>query len=433
MPDSAALSALSNDEVVDAVLTWAGRIAAGEARLSAYIGELDQREAAWSGPGLLSCAHFLSWKLGLSLTTAHEKVRVARALRQLPLTATEFSAGRLSFSQVRAITRVATPETEATYVECARHATGAQLDRLVRGVRRAKRHCADAADPDQAAYRMRTSVRYDEDGTLVLTVRLPAEEGAVVLAALEAARTQLDAAGAPPDRADLSGARRDACGESASAEDDGVSLVRPAARASMRDGLLALAHGYLEQRASSQPAAARRDRADLAVCLDPLSGWGRLPDGELLPPPVTAALLTRYDQGRQSREPGPPLRDLLRTVDGARCRFPGCTRRRKLHAHHVVFWAAGGRTDLANLILVCSRHHTLIHTRGYELTLAPATRRLTVTAPGGVLIPHHPEQPFAPAEQLDPTGAVDPTVLSPNAYDPLDLHYAVAVLLQQAA
>ena len=183
--------ALSDDQLADQITTWAGRIAAGEARLLALISEFDRREA-WAGPGLLSCAHWLSWRLGLGLAAAYERVRVARALRDLPLIRTAFEAGGVSWSQVRAVTRVATAADEQTYVEIAQHATGAQLERLVRGVRRALKIAQDELDPALAGHRMRARTRYDEDGTLVLTIRGPAEHGAVLLAALEQARSALD-------------------------------------------------------------------------------------------------------------------------------------------------------------------------------------------------------------------------------------------------
>src|SRR4051794_12331930 len=101
----AALTDLSNDQLADEITTWAGRVAAGEARLVELIGEFDARDA-WGGPGLLSCAHWLSWRIGLGLTAARERVRVARRLRDLPLIAAAFAEGRMSWSQVRAITRI---------------------------------------------------------------------------------------------------------------------------------------------------------------------------------------------------------------------------------------------------------------------------------------------------------------------------------------
>ena len=104
-------SHITDAQLADEILTWSGRIAAGEAELLARIGEFDAREA-WGGHGLLSCAHWLSWKTGLSPSAAREKVRVARALRELPQVQDVFAAGRMSYSQVRVITRVATPEEQ---------------------------------------------------------------------------------------------------------------------------------------------------------------------------------------------------------------------------------------------------------------------------------------------------------------------------------
>jgi hypothetical protein len=185
----------------------------------------------------------------------------------------------------------------------------------------------------------------------------------------------------------------------------------------------------------------------LTAQLDPISGWARLPDGELLPPgttwidlpglaarPFQPSDLTRYDLGHTSREPSQALRDLLGVVDGERCRFPGCSRRRRLQAHHLRPVADGGRTDLANLVLLCSRHHhAVVHSDGFRLVLDPTTRLLKVTSPGGVSIPHKPTLPWRPAHELDPTGTIDSTTLPPEVRDKLDLHYAVSVLLQQAA
>src|SRR5674476_219326 len=98
----AGLAGLSDERVAEALTTWAGRVAAGEARLLAYIGEFDERRA-WAVHGILSCGHWLSWRLGMGPNAASERVRVARALRGLPGMFAAFAAGRLSYTQVRAI------------------------------------------------------------------------------------------------------------------------------------------------------------------------------------------------------------------------------------------------------------------------------------------------------------------------------------------
>jgi hypothetical protein len=181
------LDALTDDQLRDEVTTWAGRVAAGEAVLLRLVGELDAREA-WAMHRVLSCAHWLSWRLGLTPTTAREKVRVARVLRTLPQLQQAFATGTVSYSQVRAISRVATPADEHTWVELARHCTAAQLEKATQGVNAARRSERRAADPDAEAWRMRPRVRHEQDGTVVLTLRLAPEHAPVVLAALDAAR-----------------------------------------------------------------------------------------------------------------------------------------------------------------------------------------------------------------------------------------------------
>ncbi|HEX4016678.1 MAG TPA: DUF222 domain-containing protein [Frankiaceae bacterium] len=430
-----ALAELTTEEVEDALTTWAGRVAAGEARLMAYVGEFDERRG-WAVYGILSCAHWLSWRLGMGQNAAGERVRVARALRHLPATFAAFARGELSFTQVRAISRVATAEDEESLIGMARHATGGQLERLVGGLRRARklhqqRKAAEAAaaenkepEPD----RVRVFTHYDDDGELCITIRAGAADGVVLLAAIDAVRTDLDLAaeGAP----DLSAERSDV-----------------PQRATRGDGVLRLCQTYLAERAVAYPVRSRRDRSQLTVQIDPISGWARLPDGEFLPPgslittlpagtavrPIRLDDLTAHDSGRADRHASQALRDLLGAVDGQRCRFPACTRRRKLHAHHVIHWIDGGPTDLANLVLLCSRHHTVVHAEGFRLTLHPMSRALTVSSAAGQAVPHRHGWPWQPAEQLDPDGVIGAATLPPRAGDKLDLHYAVEVLMQHAA
>src|SRR5437870_7152403 len=89
----------------------------------------------WGEHGAKSCAHWLMWRGGLSGGAAREQVRVARALTTLPLIDAEFASGRLSFSKVRAMTRVAKPENEATLLDLALNATASQIETLCRKFR----------------------------------------------------------------------------------------------------------------------------------------------------------------------------------------------------------------------------------------------------------------------------------------------------------
>ncbi len=446
------LAVLTDDELADQLTTWAGRVAAGEARLLALVAELDRR-GAWAGPGMLSCAHWLAWRLGMGLVAARERVRVARTLRDLPLVAAALAAGRLSFSQVRAITRVAGPDDQQAWLDAARHATGSQLERLARGVRRAQASLQDEADPEAVAFRFRTRTRYAEDGTLHINIRASAADGAVLLAALEQSRSllQTERAATPVPTAPAGASTPPAPAgatitpATARGQDDPERPPQPRVRVSLTDALLHLARTALEGRASGHPDLARRQRRLLTAQVDPLSGWARLPDGELLPPGtlqtprparlrmLTAGDLTRHDEGRRCRRPSLALRELLSTLDGERCRMPGCTNHRDLHAHHLRRWSRGGRTDLANLVLLCSRHRTLVSDRGDRLVLG-ADRTLTVTTAADTPVPHHPAQPWRDRVQLDPDGAVAPHTLPPHTSGQrLDLGYAVSVLLRQAA
>ena len=419
---------LDDDQLLDEVVTWSGRVAAGEAHLLGLIGEVDRREA-WAGQGLLSCAHWLSWRTGLGLVAAREKVRVARALEELPDVHQAFGEGRLSYSQVRALTRVAARDDQDRWIDVARSSTAGQLERLVRGVRRARKVDEDARDPERAAWRVLATKTYDDDGSAVYRIVLPAEQAAVVDAALEAARAELARAAVPTD---------------ASAE------ATPPQAATLGDALVELARVGLDQ---ASPAVRRRARPALTAQVDPLTGWGRLRDGELLPPtslatvmrtlpgrggtvrlrPLTDADLRRHDLGRRQRLPSAALRELLGTIDGESCRFPGCTRRRRLHAHHVRHWADGGTTDLANLLLLCSRHHTLVHAQGFSLEIHE-DRRLDVATRDGVPVLRLPQLPWRSPDELDPLHRIGADTLPPDHLTArVDLDYAVTVLLQQSA
>src|SRR5260370_19218459 len=136
---------------------------------------------------MTSCAAWLSWKCQMSSGTAREHVRVARALRDLPVIRAEFGAGRLSYAKVRALTRIATPDTEQGLAEIAGPMTGNQLERFARAHRQVR--CSDGA---AARIRRRLAFRIEDDGSLAGTFRLPPLQGAVLLQALRAAAEDLD-------------------------------------------------------------------------------------------------------------------------------------------------------------------------------------------------------------------------------------------------
>src|SRR4051794_15312011 len=163
------------------IVELASQLTAASARLTRLIGEYDAAEG-WRDWGMRSTAHWLSWRCAMGLGAAREQVRVARRLRELPVIAAEYAAGRLSYAKVRALTRFATDESDEYLAEMARHATGAQIEKLARAARRA-RTGAEARGQYAAAY-LKLSVA--DDGSVIGSFRLPPAEGAELMQALDA-------------------------------------------------------------------------------------------------------------------------------------------------------------------------------------------------------------------------------------------------------
>ena len=177
-----------NDRLADEIAELAAHLHAATYRLLALLREYDAREA-W-GWGFRSCAHWLSWRTGIAPGAAREKVRVARALGSLPHISAVMERGELSYSKVRALTRVATADNEAELLELARCATASHVERVVRAWRRVDG--LQEAEEDRARHESRHVELYpDEDGSWVLRGRLDPEVGALVEKALEWERQEL--------------------------------------------------------------------------------------------------------------------------------------------------------------------------------------------------------------------------------------------------
>ena len=165
------------------------RIDAATYDLLCHLHEFDRR---YGWEGWRSCAHWLNWRTGLDLGAAREKLRVAAALADLNHVSAAMARGQLSYSKVRALTRVASPATEARLLAVALCATAAQVERLVRAWRRVDRDAQPDAEQVLLASRALT-MQVDEDGMVVLRGRLPPEVGALLLRAVEAAMEQVPA------------------------------------------------------------------------------------------------------------------------------------------------------------------------------------------------------------------------------------------------
>jgi len=172
----------------DEIAELSAHLDAATARLLELIREFDAR-AGWN-TGFRSCAEWLSWRVGLDRGAARERVRVARALATLPRLAQALARGELSYAKVRALTRVATPETEERLLAVGRAGTAEHVERIVRGWRRVDR----LAEAQETARRHRSRAVHvypDEDGMVVIRGRLAPEVGAVLIQALTAAREAL--------------------------------------------------------------------------------------------------------------------------------------------------------------------------------------------------------------------------------------------------
>ena len=311
------------------LVSLASAIAASTCRFLLLVAEFDSRRL-WARWECRSAAHWLSWRCGMSLTAAHEQVRVAHALRALPRVAARFAEGALSYSKVRAITRVAAAHDEDVWLDYAEVMTASQLERVARSWRRV------TTAQDAARHERRGLVtRWDDDGMLVVSARLTPEEGELLLSALAAV-------------------------DESSAEDSSTG-GDARARADQRraDALMSLARGTAGK-AASQPGPAtvvvHVDRDALAG--EP--GMAHLASGEAIAPasarrlacdPLLTALVRGRGRevlavGRRRRLVTQAQRRALQVRDGGRCRFPGCEARRFTDVHHVVHWADGGRTDL---------------------------------------------------------------------------------------
>jgi hypothetical protein len=367
---------VSLERLESEITELAAHIHAATCRWLCLVAEFDRREG-WAQWGCRSCAEWVSWRCALAPVAAREHVRVARRLQELPLVRGAFSRGQLSYSKVRALARLETVEREADLLELARIATAAQLERLVRGYRgvvAVERAAAEGAHRDRLL-----DWDYEEDGFLTIRGRLPAEDGAVVVAALEAARATL---------------LRDAEGDSAEspaptaatqAHDSAESPVEAPEPLGARnaDALVVIADTLLSHGPANRSGG---DRCQVVVHVDadalrePVAGGRCELDGG---PPLAAETARRLacdaslvamletrgrplGVGRKTRAIPPALRRALRSRDGG-CRFPGCQRRRGVDAHHIEHWAHGGPTDLANLVQLCRHHHRLVHEGGYGL------------------------------------------------------------------
>ena len=353
-----------------------------------------------------SCAEWLAWRCDLSLSAAREKVRTAHALRKLPAVSAAFEDGRLSYSKVRALTRVVELIDEDSLLDYALRVTASQLEERCREIRNSTPESVGAA---WKAWEHRSLVvsRDPLRGMLRITVEMPMEDGEIVAKAIERVAEAGDEAIGLEFAAGRDGVRDAPVGGY-----DGASVreLREASpngwRAQQADALLAMAKASLAGDAGSvavagNPAGVLPKASDnhlVVIHTDAESLRGGIGRSDL--PIDTVKRLTcdcsivkvvedhdgtPLDVGRKQRVVSTTLRRALWARDRG-CVFPGCRNRIYIHAHHVEHWANGGATEAGNLMLLCSHHHRLVHEGGFTIRREQQDR-LTFVRPDGRVIP----------------------------------------------
>lgn len=402
------------------VRTGAAEIAAATCRWLGYVAEFVVR-GDWAAQGHRTPAAWLSWAVGMAPSTAREHLRVALRLRELPQVRQRFAAGRISYSKVRAITRVATTATEQLLLRWADAAPAHVLERIIADARRLQQTTSDV--DEDIVESVTVTRRWRADGTYELILRADAATGLQVDAHLdrlleldtpdEDAPTTSDTGSEPapcggpvvlpqPSRQQreaelllgaLATAVRTAPADTSGADRHTVVLHTTPAELLHAWDLTDTTNttnttgtdddGPDTSRTASAEAPHRRERAASAEAPDatrPVLAR----DGRGRPRAMSARQLRRWactagltlavdddrghpaDLGRTRRLPDARLRRLLQARDRT-CRFPACGAGQYLHAHHVVHWTDGGPTDLGNLVLLCGFHHRLVHSDSWRL------------------------------------------------------------------
>ncbi|HEX2297809.1 MAG TPA: DUF222 domain-containing protein, partial [Pseudonocardiaceae bacterium] len=363
------------------LLSLAGHIAAAECRFLQALAEFDDR-GGWAGPGVRSCAHWLSWRAGMSLRTATDYLRVAHALPRLPRITEAFAVGRISYSKVRALTRVVGTDTaaltriaaaiaagepelrhltvadvetaEQVLLKLAQSGTASHVETVVTAVRRRQ------TSPADAAARRGLSWHWDDDGCLVLRGRFTPDAGAALIAAIEAQLSEAAADTPAPDTPAPVAASATAASPTAASPTAASPVAASPAAASPVAAPPDLDRRALEQEpgpAVDRLAARRADalhalitrgpddvvvqrgQAQVIVHLDATTGTARLADGPELPASTAERLAcdarvqallndragNRMYLGRSRRLASPAQIAALTVRDGARCQFPGCS------------------------------------------------------------------------------------------------------------
>jgi len=332
------------------------------ARMLELIGRVDE---AWpDDPAISDLRSELAHRQGISARSAEERIRIARALRELPLLHAAHAAGRISVDQLRWLTRFVTPETEAAWTERgSRMPPWALREESLRQAR-ASRLEAESRHAGRTA-----SMGWDEEGeTFDLNASFAKEQGAMVEAAIKEAAENVALDDEALDRA---GARL---------ADAVAGLVTSSGPRPQRPTLVV--HADVEVLAAAGDGRRRLSETTSGAQVPPEAVRRLACDAR-----VRVALVKDGDavglvsMGRTVTE---QQMELLLLRDRG-CTFPGCGSRWFLHAHHIRHWADGGKTTLENLTILCGSHHRRLHEGGWVIRGSPPDGLEFVSRSGRVL------------------------------------------------
>lgn len=347
-----------DDPLGNEIAALCAHISAATFRLLTLLHVFDEEER-WHGHR--SCAHWLSWRTGISLGPAREKVRVARCLPSLPRISAAFAKGGISYSKVRALTRVATPDNEDELLTFADHGTTAHVERLVREWRRLDRGDAYQAVRDA---RRGLSIYLADDGSYEIRGQLGPEVGALLAKALEATEEKLyreqRAAGTEHE---TTAAERRADAFGLWLEERLQPRVQLVVHSFEATAVAACVSAETSPPVMEAPSLVTEDGSRVSA-----ETSSRLCCDAEIVPMTRAADGSVLDVGRRQRTVGWRLRKALDARDGG-CRFPGCGSQLRTHAHHITHWAHGGETAMHNLVLLCPFHHRAVHEGGWRVEM----------------------------------------------------------------
>lgn len=341
----------ADGDLTDALDRANARVGEAQLEMLRVVAAIDETEV-WRGDGARDLAHWLGMRYGISSWKAHRWVGAARALGDLPGVSRALGSGQLGLDKVVELTRFASTREETRLIRWARGVSCGAVRR------RAEREARADVQVDREAHATRT-LRwwwFEDERTLGLEGELPAAEGAAVIAAISRVAEQVPVM--PDEEGPLHRDRRRAdalvaiCTGAVDRGAPGEPLV--VIHAQERGLLRGSGGGGLEAGPVLHPETVRRH-----LCTAKVQVVTEDPDGEA----VSFGRTRRLASSAQVRQ--------VRYRDGG-CVFPGCGTTAFTQVHHVRFWSRGGRTDLDNLVLICSFHHRLVHEHGWWFTRTDA-------------------------------------------------------------